>query len=206
MSSVKTQPKKKPRPRPSRHLAPVLDQQQPRFVGIDLHKEIATFHILSHDGASLKSGSFRVDPDSIREFATIISVPPTTSPSKSPATPGPSSDWSSPHIANIVVSNPMKTKAIAEANIKTDKVDAWSLPSSSAATTCRASGCPRPTSRTNGPSPPDDRPWSTSAPPSATESTRYWHAGWSKHPREDSLPKKGSPGSSTSTSTHWTEP
>ncbi len=58
MSSVKTQPKIRdkaklasaPRPR---------DQQQPRFVGIDLHKETATFHILSHDGASLKSGSFR---------------------------------------------------------------------------------------------------------------------------------------------------
>ena len=32
-----------------------------------------------------------------------------------------------PHVATIVVSNPMKTKAIAEANIKTDKVDALVL-------------------------------------------------------------------------------
>ena len=32
-----------------------------------------------------------------------------------------------PHVAKIVVSNPMKTKAIAEANIKTDKVDAFVL-------------------------------------------------------------------------------
>ena len=29
-----------------------------------------------------------------------------------------------PYVAKVVVSNPMKTKAIAEANVKTDKVDA----------------------------------------------------------------------------------
>ena len=123
MSSVKTQPKI--RDKAKRASAPrPRDQQQPRFVGIDLHKETATFHILSHDGASLKSGSFRVDPDSIREFATLH-----LRPTDNLAVEVTSNTWAfvrlvKPLVANIVVSNPMKTKAIAEANIKTDKVDA----------------------------------------------------------------------------------
>jgi transposase len=123
MNSVKTQPKTRDKakrasaPRPRR-------QEQPRFVGIDLHKETATFHILSHDGASLKSGSFRVDPGSIREFASVHLLP-----TDNLAVEVTSNTWAfvrlvKPFVANIVVSNPMKTKAIAEANIKTDKVDA----------------------------------------------------------------------------------
>jgi transposase len=126
MNPVKTQPKTTPRakrdptPRP-RH------QERPRFVGIDLHKEIATFHILAHDGKSLKSGSFLVDPGSIREFVSVHLLP-----TDNLAVEVTSNTWAfvrlvNSHIARIVVSNPMKTKAIAEANIKTDKVDALVL-------------------------------------------------------------------------------
>jgi transposase len=126
MNSVKTQTKttakakRAPVPRP-RH------QEQPRFVGIDLHKEIATFHILAHNGKSITSGSFLVDPNSIREFVSVH-----LRPTDNLAVEVTSNTWAfvrlvKPHIARIVVSNPMKTKAIAEANIKTDKVDALVL-------------------------------------------------------------------------------
>jgi transposase len=126
MSSVKTQTKttakanRAPVPRP-RH------QEQPRFVGIDLHKEIATFHILAHNGKSIRSGSFLVDPNSIREFVSVHLLP-----TDNLAVEVTSNTWAfvrlvKPQIARIVVSNPMKTKAIAEANIKTDKVDALVL-------------------------------------------------------------------------------
>jgi hypothetical protein len=204
MNSVNTQPKttakakRAPTPHP-RH------QERPRFVGIDLHKEIETYHILLYDCKSLKSGSFRVDPGSILEFVSVHLLP-----TDNLAVKVTSNTWAfvrpvKSHIARIVVSNPMKTKAIAEANIKTDKVDALVL-----AQLLRCdylpSVCPPPTLRTNARSPPDDRPWSINAPPSATESNLSWHAGSSSHLREDSLPTKGSPGSSTSTSTHWTEP
>lgn len=126
MSSVKTQPKtaakakRAPTPSP-RH------QEQPRFVGIDLHKEIATFHVLAHDGKSITSGSFLVDPSSIREFVSVQ-----LRPTDNLAVEVTSNTWAfvrivKPHVANVVVSNPMKTKAIAEANVKTDKVDALVL-------------------------------------------------------------------------------
>jgi transposase len=126
MISVKTQTKttakakRAPAPRP-RH------QDQPRFVGIDLHKEIAAFHILTHDGKSITSGSFIVDPKSIRDFVSVHLLP-----TDSLAVEVTSNTWAfvrlvKPDVARIVVSNPMKTKAIAEANIKTDKVDALVL-------------------------------------------------------------------------------
>jgi transposase len=127
MNSVKTQPKTKTKAKRGPTPLPRDQQQRPRFVGIDLHKETATFHILSHDGRSLESGSFLVDPSSIREFASAHLLP-----TDNLAVEVTSNTWAfvrliKPHVAKIVVSNPMKTKAIAEANIKTDKVDALVL-------------------------------------------------------------------------------
>ena len=45
-----------------------------------------------------------------------------------------------PRVARVVVSNPMKTRAIAEAKVKTDKVDAAVLASCWPRTTCRRCG------------------------------------------------------------------
>jgi transposase len=123
MSPVKTRPKSATQAKPVAN-ARRRDNGQPRFVGVDLHKEIATFHVVSHDGKSLHSGQFLVNPDAISEFASehLVST-------DSLAVEVTSNTWAfvrlvRPHVAKIVVSNPMKTKAIAEANIKTDKVDA----------------------------------------------------------------------------------
>lgn len=126
MNPVQTQPKTKTRAKPAT-AARRRGDGQPRFVGIDLHKEIATYHIISHDGTSLQSGQFPVNPEAIREFATVHLLP-----TDSLAVEVTSNTWVfvrlvRPHVARIVVSNPMKTKAIAEANIKTDKVDALVL-------------------------------------------------------------------------------
>jgi transposase len=119
MNTTKTKPKLKGKPVPVKHA-----HAQPRFVGVDLHKKVATFHVLSHDGTSLRSGSFEVRLASIRGFAAEhlrptdhLGVEVTTN------------TWAfvrliRPYVAKVVVSNPVKTKAIAEANVKTDKVDA----------------------------------------------------------------------------------
>jgi transposase len=124
MKAHKTKPKPHAKASPVRqgHLRPRDDQ--PRFVGIDLHKKVATFHILSQDGRSLAQGSFAVDLDSINKFAVEHLMP-----TDSLAVEVTSNTWAfvrlvRPHVGRVVVSNPMKTKAIAEANIKTDKVDA----------------------------------------------------------------------------------
>src|SRR5262249_15113594 len=123
MSSLKTKSQPKANAKSRATASPPADGL-PRFVGVDLHKKIATFHILSQDGTSLEAGSFPVSPASIREFAAehlastdCLAVEVT------------SNTWAfvrlvRPYVANIVVSNPLKTKAIAEANVKTDKVDA----------------------------------------------------------------------------------
>jgi transposase len=119
MNTRKTKPKPNADPTRVQHA-----DGQPRFVGVDLHKKVATFHVLRQDGTSLTSGSFDVGLDSIRAFAAghlrrtdQLAVEVT------------SNTWAfvrlvRPYVANVVVSNPLKTKAIAEANVKTDKVDA----------------------------------------------------------------------------------
>jgi transposase len=126
MNSLKPEPKTKTAAKPAA-AAPRPGDGQPRFVGVDLHKEIATFHILSHDGTSLHAGQFFVDPKAIGDFAAEHLLP-----TDSLAVEVTSNTWAfvrlvKPHVAKTVVSNPLKTKAIAEANVKTDKVDAFVL-------------------------------------------------------------------------------
>jgi transposase len=119
MRTRKTEPKPAAIPPATRHTG-----DQPRFVGVDLHKRVATFHVLSQDGTSVTSGSFDVGLGSIQAFAAEH-----LHPSDHLAVEVTSNTWAfvrlvRPYVANVVVSNPLKTKAIAEANVKTDKVDA----------------------------------------------------------------------------------
>ena len=121
MNSLKREPKTKTRPAAAGAGRP---DDQPRFIGVDLHKQSATFHILSRDGKTLHAGQFDVTPTAIERFANdqLRST-------DSLAVEVTSNTWAfvrmvRPHVASVVVSNPLKTKAIAEANVKTDKVDA----------------------------------------------------------------------------------
>jgi transposase len=126
MNSLRSEPKKRSKAAIQAQSAPAAlpEDGQPRYVGVDLHKAIATFHILSRDGKTLKTGGFDVTPESIKQFAATH-----LRPGDHVAVEVTSNTWAftrmiKPHVANVVVSNPMKTKAIAEANVKTDKVDA----------------------------------------------------------------------------------
>ncbi len=128
MKSPKSELKKKTKTTAKPALvAPRSGKGKPRYIGVDLHKATATFHVLSHDGKTLHTGSFEVTPKAIRCFASEHLLP-----TDQVAVEVTSNTWAfvrliTPHVAKIVVSNPMKTKAIAEANIKTDKVDAFVL-------------------------------------------------------------------------------
>ena len=128
MKSLKSEPKKKTKTtaKPAA-VAPRAGNGKPRYIGVDLHKATATFHILSHDGKTLHTGSFEVTPKAIKTFAAEYLLL-----TDHLAVEVTSNTWAfvrliKPRVAKIVVSNPMKTKAIAEANIKTDKVDAFVL-------------------------------------------------------------------------------
>jgi transposase len=93
-------------------------------VGVDLHKQVATYHIVDESGTTLEEGRFDVTPQAILDFAARR-----LRAADSLAVEVTSNTWAfvrlvRQHVARVLVSNPMKTKAIAEANIKTDKVDA----------------------------------------------------------------------------------
>src|SRR5262249_5470418 len=103
MNSLKRKPKTK-----SKGRAPVASAagagDQPRFVGIDLHKRSATFHILSPDGKTLLAGQFDVAHKEIERFAAEQLLP-----TDSLAVEVTNNTWAfvrlvRPYVASVVVS------------------------------------------------------------------------------------------------------
>lgn len=94
-----------------------------RFVGCDVHKRTAVFTILLEDGTLFASYTVPVTREGLRAFAERqlrsgdrLAMEATTN------------TWAvagvlRPFVEKIVISNPLKVRAIAEAKIKTDKVD-----------------------------------------------------------------------------------
>jgi len=97
------------------------------FAALDLHKRIVEAVILDHEGNILRRDRFPATREALTEFArkhlsaeTLLAVEATTN------------TWAvvellEPYVAEVIVSNPMRTRAIAFAKIKTDKVDALVL-------------------------------------------------------------------------------
>jgi transposase len=111
-----------------------------RSIGMHVHRSFAQIAVVE-DGLCRDEGRIGVKPEDLREWATTlepddeIALEATTN-SDAIAT------MLRPLAARVVVSNPRKTRAIAEAKVKTNKVDARILAS------CRPrTSCPRPGSR-----------------------------------------------------------
>tara|TARA_R110002111_G_C5972852_1_gene370457 strand:- start:84 stop:584 length:501 start_codon:yes stop_codon:yes gene_type:complete len=95
-----------------------------RYIGLDVHKHFIEVCITDRKGKILERGKVNCQRDVLLEFATKklrkhdrVALEATTN------------TWAvvdliRPHVKQVVVGNPMKTRAIAEAKIKTDKVDA----------------------------------------------------------------------------------
>lgn len=95
------------------------------YVGIDLHKVYLNAAVLDDEGNVLRETKVMCEPDKVREFSSSISI-------GSKVVIESSSTWywayrmlSERH--EVILSNPLKTKAIASAKVKTDKVDALTL-------------------------------------------------------------------------------
>lgn len=98
-----------------------------RFVGCDVHKRTAVFTILLEDGTLFASYTVPVTREALTAFAERqlrgadrLAMEATTN------------TWAvagvlRPFLQEIVISNPLKVRAIAEAKIKTDKVDSRAL-------------------------------------------------------------------------------
>src|SRR3954447_15885933 len=82
-----------------------------RCIGLDVHREFAQVAIWQ-GGLVLQAGRFATTPEGVRAFAEGL---------------GPADEVAlllASRAGRVVVSNPVKTRAIAEAKVKTDKVDA----------------------------------------------------------------------------------
>ena len=95
-----------------------------RYVGLDVHKRQITFCILNCAGQVLARGQIPTTAAAIKAFATAW-----LRPTDHLALEATTNCWAvvellEGHVAKVVVSNPLTTRAIAYAKIKTDKIDA----------------------------------------------------------------------------------
>jgi transposase len=95
-----------------------------RYVGLDVHKRFVEVCILDGQGKALYRGRADCEREALERFAhrrlkktDRVALEATTN-------TWPIVEILRPFVAAIVVGNPLKTKAIAEAKIKTDKIDA----------------------------------------------------------------------------------
>ena len=99
----------------------------PRYIGLDLHKRVLEVCILDQAGHVEARMRLPVDRDSLVSFAKSalrvddrVAVEATTN-------TWPVVELLRPYVSGVTVSNPMATKAIAHAKVKTDKIDARTL-------------------------------------------------------------------------------
>src|SRR5881392_2595625 len=92
-----------------------------RYVGMDVHREFAQLAVVE-DGLLRDEGRIGVTPEALREWAAGLRGDDEVALEAT----GNSDAIANllPPLGRVVVSNPSKTRAIAEAKVKTDKVDA----------------------------------------------------------------------------------
>jgi transposase len=93
-----------------------------RYIGMDVHREFAQLAFVE-DGLVRDEGRIAVTPEAPRAWAADLRPDDQVAleaTGKSDAI----ANLLTPIVARVVVSNPSKTRAIAEAKVKTDKVDA----------------------------------------------------------------------------------
>src|SRR5262249_41637522 len=101
------------------------EQSRRRCIGLDVHRDFAQVAIWQ-GGVVSEAGRFATTPEGGRAFAAGLG------PGDEGAVEATGNSWAmaallASRAGRVVVSNPVKTRAIAEANVKTDKVDAQIL-------------------------------------------------------------------------------
>ena len=104
-----------------------MPKARKRYVGLDVHKDVVEYCILDREGKKLDGGNFICEASVLGNFAKNV-----LSPQDHVALEATMNTWTvvdilEPFVEKIVVGNPLKTKIIAEAKVKTDKVDAMIL-------------------------------------------------------------------------------
>ena len=98
-----------------------------RYVGLDVHKRVIEACIVDQAGNVLHRERFALNRHALHTFATKVLRPTDRVALEATTNCWAVADALRPHVARVIVSNPMATKAIAQAKVKTDKVDAFVL-------------------------------------------------------------------------------
>jgi transposase len=98
-----------------------------RYVGLDVHKRVVEACIVDQSGKVLHRERFALNRRTLELFATKVLRPTDHVAFEATTNCWAVADVLRPHVAKLVVSNPLATKAIAQAKVKTDKVDAHVL-------------------------------------------------------------------------------
>lgn len=96
----------------------------PRYVGLDVHKRQITCCVLDAAGQVLARSQIPTTRNAITAFAQTQLRPTDHVALEATTNTWAVLDLLEPHVERVVVSNPLTTKAIACAKIKTDKIDA----------------------------------------------------------------------------------
>ena len=98
-----------------------------RYVGLDVHKRVVEACIVDAKGSVVHRERFALNRRTLKTFATHVLRPTDHVAFEATTNCWAVADALRPHVARVLVSNPMATKAIAQAKVKTDKVDAHVL-------------------------------------------------------------------------------
>ena len=151
-----------------------------RYIGMDVHREFAQLAVVE-DGLVRDEGRIGVTPEALRQWAAGLRGDDQVA-LEATGNSDAIANLLIPLVGRVVVSNPSKTRAIAEAKVKTDKVAPGSWRSCWPLTSCRRSGCPM-----SGPGACAVRSTaartSCGSAPDRTRCTRSWPATWLPRPR-----------------------
>lgn len=95
------------------------------YAGLDLHKMYTQYAIMDKDGVLVKEGRIENDPDELERFSDSMDASTEIVIESSSTWYGVYKILAKRH--HVVLSNPGKTKAIASAKVKTDKIDSITL-------------------------------------------------------------------------------
>ncbi len=98
-----------------------------RYVGLDVHKRVVEACIIDQSGKVVHRERFALNRRTLELFATKVLRPTDHVAFEATTNCWAVADALRPHVAKVLVSNPLATKAIAQAKVKTDKVDAHVL-------------------------------------------------------------------------------
>src|SRR5208337_1783647 len=98
-----------------------------RYVGLDVHKRVVEACIVDQSGNVVHRERFPLNRRILELFATKVLRPTDHVAFEATTNCWAVADALRPHVAKVLVSNPLATKAIAQAKVKTDKVDAHVL-------------------------------------------------------------------------------